>query len=81
MIIFYAKISKFIIIIIGLATSLLISSRKSLKFLTAKGETHEVGRVRESSKPFEFDINEYEYPAVICGGLEIEYRKHIEMIC
>lgn len=46
-----------------------------LKFITAKGETHEVGKVGNTSKPFEFDINEYEYPAVIFGGLEIEYSK------
>ena len=46
---------------------------QSLSFVTSHGETHKVGDTTSPGKPFKFDINEYEFPAVIFGALEIEY--------
>jgi len=47
---------------------------ESLTLISAKGTNMTVGKEKKKSKPFRFDINELEYPAVFHGSLRSKQR-------
>ena len=52
---------------------------QSLTIVTANDDVYTVGKALETSKHFEFDLNEYEYPVVVFGGLELEHGKTLQL--